>query len=165
MAKKLLLSCFVATGLLAHIPSPIAADFNLERYFSGNTSATGRFTAINGVKRRFEVALKGTWNGKTLTLVEDFHYDDGKKERKTWRFNKISPNTYRGTREDVVGETLVTVDGNMAKFTYLIDLDGGPRVRFHDTMTLRPDGTLVNSAVVTKYGFPVALTTVEFKRP
>lgn len=145
------------------IPSK-ASDFNLERYFSGKTIATGNFSAITGYKRTFKVALSGKWNGKTLTLVEDFSYHDGIKESKTWRFNKISPTKYIGTREDVVGQTLVTVTGNMAQFTYLVDLDNRNRVRFHDTMTLRPDGTLVNSAVVTKYGFPVALTKVEFKR-
>lgn len=141
-----------------------ASNFNLERYFHGETVATGSFSAINGVKRSFEVALNGTWDGKTLTLVEDFSFDDGVKDRKTWRFNKTSSTTYLGTREDVVGETLVTVQGNMAHFTYLVDLDGSNRVRFHDTMTLRPDGTLVNRAVVTKFGFPVALSKVEFKR-
>lgn len=141
-----------------------AADFNLERYFTGKTSATGTFTAINGFKRNFTVALTGKWSGHTLTLVEDFVYDEGLRERKTWRFKKISPTTYRGSREDVVGQTLVTIKDNMAHFTYLMDLSEDNRVRFHDTMTLRPDGTLLNNALITKYGFPVALTKVEFKR-
>lgn len=164
MSRKLLLSLFVTMALLVQIAPSGAADFNLERYFRGDTIATGSFAAINGVKRNFTVALTGKWDRQTLTLVENFRYDDGMKERKTWRFKKISPNTYRGTREDVVGETLVTVEGNMARFTYLVDLNADNRVRFHDTMTLRSDGTLVNRAVVTKYGFPVALTKVEFKR-
>jgi hypothetical protein len=148
--------------------SPAAAgDFSLEGYFIGKTSAVGSFSAINGVKRGFTVDLLGKWNGKTLTLVEDFAYDDGERDRKTWRFEKIGKNKYRGTREDVIGGTLVTIRGDTARFSYLVDLDArgkSNRVRFYDTMRLQDDGTVLNKALVTKFGLPVALTRVEFKR-
>ncbi|MFD1329047.1 DUF3833 family protein [Mycoplana ramosa] len=144
-----------------------AGGFSLERYFAGRTVAVGSFSAINGVKREFTVDLRGKWNGKTLTLVEDFVYDNGERDRKTWRFEKIGKNRYRGTREDVIGETLVTISGDTARFNYLVDLDArgkGNRVRFYDTMKLQSDGTVLNKALVTKFGFPVALTRVEFQR-
>jgi hypothetical protein len=147
---------------------PASAEaFSLEGYFAGRTSAVGSFSAINGVKRDFTVDLRGKWNGQTLTLVEDFVYSDGERDRKTWRFHKIAPNQYRGTREDVVGDTLVTIAGNSARFTYLVDLDAAQkrnRVRFHDTMTLQGKGRLINNATITKFGFPVAKTHVEFSR-
>lgn len=144
-----------------------AGDFSLESYFSGKTSASGSFSAITGAKREFTVDLLGKWNGKTLTLVEDFVYDNGERDRKTWRFEKIARNKYRGTREDVIGETVVTISGNTARFTYLVDLDPngkGNRVRFHDFMMLKEDGSVLNKALVTKFGLPVALTRVEFQR-
>ena len=142
--------------------------FSLEGYFAGKSSATGSFGAINGVRRSFTVALTGKWDGRTLVLREDFASADGERDRKTWRFRKISPNQYRGTREDVVGDTLVTITGDTARFTYLVDLDPGAKaniVRFHDTMRLGEDGQLVNTAWVTKYGFPVARTRVVFEKP
>ncbi|MCX5494948.1 DUF3833 family protein [Kaistia dalseonensis] len=154
--------------LIAGTTSALARDFTLEGYFTGRTSAVGWFSAINGVKRGFKVDLHGTWNGKTLTLVEDFVYDDGERDRKTWRFRKTGPGQYSGTREDVVGETQVTITGDTARFSYLVDLDSKAkknRVRFHDTMKLQDDGTLVNTASVTKFGFPVAKTRVVFHRP
>jgi hypothetical protein len=146
----------------------MARDLVLEKYFAGTTLADGKFTAINGVSRAFKVKLSGSWNGKRLKLVEDFVYDDGERDRKTWFFTKVAPNQYKGTREDVVGETLVTVSGDTARFTYQVYLDGAARkgkVRFHDKMTLRPDGTVLNNALVTKFGFPVGKTRVEFRRP
>lgn len=154
-------------AMLLGIAPASAKDFSLEGYFAGKTSAVGSFSAINGVKRQFTVDLRGKWNGQTLTLVEDFVYSDGERDRKTWRFRKIGPNQYRGTREDVVGDTLVTVTGNTARFTYLIDLDAerkSNRVRFHDTMVLQDDGRLINNATITKFGFPVGKTRVEFRR-
>ncbi|WP_371346020.1 DUF3833 family protein [Ancylobacter sp. IITR112] len=145
-----------------------ARDLVLEQYFAGPTVAEGSFSAINGVKRSFTVQLNGRWNGDVLTLVEDFRFADGEKDRKTWRFQKLAPGRYLGTREDVRGATEVSVKGNTATFSYLVDLDSGPGenlVRFHDKMVLRDDGTVLNTAWVTKFGFPVALTRVEFRRP
>ena len=159
LALALLLP-FAATGASAK-------NFKLEEYFSGTTYAEGNFRAINGVSRAFKVKLTGSWNGKRLKLVEDFVYDDGERDRKTWLFTKTADNRYKGTREDVIGGTLVTVRGDTARFTYLVNLDGkagGNTVRFHDTMKLRPDGTVLNTAWVTKYGLPVAKTKIEFRR-
>ncbi|WP_428030001.1 DUF3833 family protein [Ancylobacter sp.] len=145
-----------------------ARDLVLERFFAGRTVAEGSFSAINGVKRAFTVDLTGRWNGQALTLVEDFRFADGERDRKTWRFVKLAPGSYRGTREDVRGGTQVRVKGDTATFSYLVDLDPGAGenlVRFHDRMVLRGDGTVLNIAWVTKYGFPVAMTRVEFRRP
>lgn len=145
-----------------------ADDLVLETFFEGRTIAQGSFSAINGTRRSFDVVLNGRWNGRVLTLVEDFHFADGEKDRKTWRFEKLGDGRYRGTREDVRGDTQVSVKGGTATFSYLVDLDPGPDenlVRFHDTMVLRRDGTVLNTALVTKYGIPVARSRVEFRRP
>ena len=159
-------------GMLAFVglgtSSVQARDLVLEQFFAGRTVAEGSFSAINGVKRTFTVDLDGRWNGHVLTLVEDFRFDDGEKDRKTWRFEKLGPGRYRGTREDVRGDTLVSVKGDTATFSYVVDLDAGADenlVRFHDRMVLRDDGSVLNTAWVTKYGFPVALTRVAFRRP
>ncbi len=101
-AALLGLFTFLAT-MAAH------AEFRLEDYFRGTTYADGRFSAINGVRRDFKVVLTGRWNGRTLTLIEDFTYADGEKDRKTWRFAKTGEGRYTGRREDVVGETIVRI--------------------------------------------------------
>jgi hypothetical protein len=141
---------------------------HLEEVLPQITRATGSFSAINGVKRSFVVDLKTSWNGKVLTLREDFVYNDGQKDRKTWRFTKTGANTYQGTREDVIGETTLTVNGKKASFTYLVYLDPknkANKVRFRDTMVLQDDGSVLNTANVYKFGFPVAKVQVNFEKP
>ena len=67
----------------------------------------------------------------------------------------------------MIGETTVEIEGKVAKFNYLVNLGTSAKpnkVHFYDTMELKPDGTLVNTAWVTKYLLPVAKTTVIFKR-
>ncbi|MFB2551775.1 DUF3833 family protein [Ensifer soli] len=167
MIRAFAISAFAALGLLSAASATQATDFTLEGYFSGKTTARGSFSAINGVKRGFDVDLFGRWNGTRLLLREDFRYDDGVRDRKTWTFIKTGPGRYTGTREDVIGETVVRIEGKVARFTYLVLLDPADpssKVRFFDTMRLNPDGTVENKALVTKYGFPVALTRVDFRR-
>ena len=152
---------------LALITPAAAGSFSLEGFFTGRSIAKGSFRSITGVKKTFQVQLLGKWDGRTLTLREDFTFDDGTHDRKTWRFTKDGPGRYRGTREDVIGETEVSIKGNVARFSYVVLLDANNRrnrVRFHDTMTLNTDGRVLNSAYVTKFGLPVAWTRVDFRR-
>jgi hypothetical protein len=104
---------------------------------------------------------------KTLTLREDFVCSDGVRERKTWRFIKTAPGRYSGTRQDVVGPVEVTIKGNAMRYSYLVDIAPGPKeniVRFHDTIRHQPDGTLLNTAWVSKFGFPVGSVRVTFSK-
>lgn len=163
---RMLTALALAASMAA--PAAEAADLRLETFFAGRTHATGSFRAINGVKRDFTVALHGRWNGKTLTLREDFVYSDGERDTKTWRFTKTGPATYEGTREDVIGTTEVRLDGKRATFSYRVDLDPGPGrniVRFFDTLVLSDDGrTIANTATVFKGPLPVARVRVDFTR-
>jgi hypothetical protein len=161
----IIIAAMLAIIALPHLAS--ARDFALEDFFAGRSVADGEFKAINGVDRKFRVALTGRWNGKRLTLREDFVYADGVRERKTWRFVKTAPGRYSGTREDVVGPAEVTINGDVARYSYLVDIAPGPKqniVRFHDTIRRQPDGRLLNTAWVSKFGFPVATVRVTFSK-
>ena len=122
----------------------------------------------SGTGLHFDVELVGcnldytSFQGKTLrgqvfdgcTVVEA-------------NFTRTGPTTYSGTRDDVLGETTVRISGNTAHFTYRVDLDpdGKPNiVRFFDTLVLKNDGTLRNTALVTKFALPVARVKINFAR-
>ena len=157
----MLLIAFTATNASAR-------DLRLEEFFKGHTTATGSFKTITGFERNFRLELFGRFDGKTLTLREDFFYDDGETDRKTWRFTVTGKNTYSGIREDVLAPTTVTLDGNQGFFNYRVDLEPGEKrniVRFYDILTLSDDGkTLVNTAKVFKGPLQVATVRVDFKR-
>lgn len=144
-----------------------AAEFALERALAGRTIATGSFSAINGVKRKFVARCLGTLKGDVFTLREDFTFEDGETDRKTWRFTRKDEKTWVGTREDVIGTTTLRISGKRARFSYDVWLDGKNqknRARFHDTLELLPDGSVKNVAWVTKFGLPVAHVKVDFTR-
>ena len=152
---------------LAPVSAKAAEMFAFEDYFRGQTVAYGKFSAINGAKRRFRVDLYGSWDGKTLKLVEKFRYDDGVRETKTWYFTKTGPGRYTGKRSDVLGEAKVLIRGDTARYGYKLFLDAENRkdlVGFRDKMVLLKDGTVRNTATVFKYGLPVGRVVVNFAR-
>ena len=148
---------------------PLAAPFSLETFFNGRTVARGRFESrIAGVTRDFTVRTKGTWNGKTLILVEDIAYDDGQNERKTWRITKTGPGQYSGLRDDVIGSAVIAQAGDKISLDYDADVtgkDGGTtRVRFADM--IEPEGPrgAHNTATVYKYLLPIGSVDLHFKK-
>ncbi|WP_295141868.1 DUF3833 family protein [uncultured Reyranella sp.] len=136
----------------------------LEQFFPGRTVGQGVFTnSWTGSQRRFDVVIDGTWDGKTLTLVEDFAYADGEKDRKTWRLERTAPGTYTGAREDVVGQARAWTEGKVVRLEYAVSL-GGWTVDFSDVLALNPDGSLINKATVGKWGIRVGRVELELRR-
>lgn len=143
----------------------------LEDWFRGRTTGTGSLAIpIAGIRRDFTLTTRGTWNAatRTFTLVEDFVFADGERDRKTWRFRRTAPGRYVGTREDSVGPAEVFEDGNAVRMRYRLAVRGRDgattTLGFDDILYLRPDGVLVNEASVTWLGLPVGSTRVEFRR-
>lgn len=135
--------------------TPGAPPLAMEEFFSGTTEGEGAFVnSWTGSERRFAVTIVGSWDGQELTLVEDFAYADGEKDRKTWRLRRQGPGSFTGTREDVVGPARVWTEDGRVRLEYDVEL-GGWTVHFADLLALRPDGTLLNRATVGKWGIRI----------
>ncbi|MEM8635846.1 MAG: DUF3833 family protein [Pseudomonadota bacterium] len=150
------------------VPDVAAGPFIIEEALAGETIGRGKITTITGVDRGFEAKLNGSWDGETLTLVEDFVFDDGEIDQKTWRLTKLANGEYEGTREDVVGTARGFQVENGFRLEYTMALpngNGGTRnVKFRDILVLADDGTVINNATIGYFGFRVgrvALTIAE----
>lgn len=142
---------------------------NLEEFFVGDLVAYGQFQDILGnVSRRFTVDIQGRWDGQTLTLVEDFVYEDASTERRVWSLVKIGPDTWQGTAPGVIGLATGREAGDMFNWQYEIDLPvaGGEtvRVEFDDWMWLLSEDRLLNRAYMYRYGVPVGEVIITFER-
>lgn len=144
----------------------------LEEYFSGPIKAHGYFRARNGeVQRQFVVDMLGRWDPetRTLTLEEDFVYDDGETERRVWTLRKTGENTYEGTTAGVVGVAKGQTSGNAFNWVYdfAVPRPGGSTItlRFDDWMFLQPDDVLINQATLSKFGFRVGEVIISFQKP
>jgi hypothetical protein len=143
----------LAFGLLAACTGKPALDeaplsdrkLNLEEFFDGQVLAYGQFQDVFGtVRRRFDVEINGTWDGETLTLVEDFISEDNSTEQRVWSLIKTGDN-----------------------WKYEIDLpvpDGTMRVTFDDWMWLLSDDRLLNRAYMKRAGIDIGDVIITFEK-
>jgi hypothetical protein len=161
----------LALSACASVPAPPTdpgAPITLVSAFQGRSTGRGHFRIwLTGDERRFKARLNGKVTGqegsRTLTVVEDFAYDDGQKDRLTWVFRETGPGRWTGKREDTVGEATVVEANGQIRLTYTADFkspSGVNRLGFEDILYAGPDGTIVNDAVVSKAG--IAIASVRF---
>ncbi|MET1411031.1 DUF3833 family protein [Roseibium sp. HPY-6] len=164
---------FIITLLVLGLSPATAAakQLVLEEFFRGKTVGKGVFESkIAGVYRPFTVYLTGTWNARTFTLRlrEDFVYEDGEKDTKTWFFQKVADGRYIGQRADVIAPTNVKTDSNGAlRFSYVAELEteNGPLLlKFDDTLTQVDKRTVRNTARVMKAGFTIGTVDLTFTK-
>jgi Protein of unknown function (DUF3833) len=151
----------------AATPAPPAAagpPITLVSAFKGRTTGRGHFRVwLTGDERRFTARLNGTVKGqdgaRTLTVVEDFLYDDGETNRLTWVFTETGPGRWRGKREDTVGEAVVIEEAGLIRLAYTADFkspSGVNRLGFEDILYADKEGRIINDAVVSRAGIAVA---------
>ena len=141
---------------------------DLKQYFNGTLKGHGMFQGRSGeVKRRFTVTIVCTVVGDTITLDEDFVWSDGEKSKRVWTLKKQPDNTWLGTAADVVGAARGEVAGNALHWAYVLALpvDGTVyNVNFEDWMYLIDEKTMLNRAVMSKFGFKLGEVLISFTK-
>ena len=80
--------------------------FLVEEYFLGKTRAHGIVMDRGGSPMRyFQVQIEGSWDEQTqtLTLDEDFLFDDGEVSQRIWKIRREGDGRYSGQAADVDG--------------------------------------------------------------
>lgn len=148
-------------------------SLNLEEFFVGELVAKGQFQDVFGtVRRRFDVAIEGRWDGETLTLVEDFVYEDGATEQRIWSLVKTGEDSWEGTAPGVEGVARGVERGDTFNWRYTIDLpvpsaDGTVdtiNVTFDDWMWLLSEDRLLNRAYVKRFGVDIGDVIITFEK-
>ncbi|WP_102106870.1 DUF3833 family protein [Oceaniglobus roseus] len=174
LAALLLLLLAACTGK-PNADDPLLSDrrLNLEEFFDGRLVARGQFQDILGtVRRRFEVKIRGDWDGRRLRLVEDFVYEDGSTEQRVWTLTKTGPDSWTGTAPGVIGRATGVERGDTFNWRYTIDLPVPDatgkietvRVSFDDWMWLTGGKRLLNRAYMKRYGVDVGDVTIAFEK-
>lgn len=163
---------FAACARTPAPPAEAGPPITLVSAFRGRTTGRGHFRVwLTGAERRFTARLNGSVTGsagaRRLSVTEDFVYDDGQTDRLTWVFRETGPGRWTGRREDTVGEARVIEADGRIRLSYTADFrspSGVNRLGFEDILYARPDGTIVNDAVVSKAGIPVASVRFVIRR-
>lgn len=143
--------------------------FDLVEFFEGESVAWGQFQDRFGEMRTaFTVEIDGEWDGETLTLVEDFVYDDGRTEQRIWTLRQDGPDAWTGTAPGVIGLARGEIEGNAFNWRYDFDLtlpDGEViRVAFDDWLWRVGENGLINRAYVSRYGVEIGELLIVFAK-
>jgi hypothetical protein len=143
---------------------------DLRSYFDGTVDAWGYFRDRSGkVVKRFTVEIRCSWNGEVGTLDESFKYSDGTTSRRVWTITRVDAHTYTGKADDVMGEARGEAFGNALRWRYVLKLpvDGKTyEVDFDDWMFLMDEQVMLNTSVMSKFGFRLGEVVLSFrKRP
>ncbi len=150
-----------------------APTLDLEAFFEGDVIAYGIFEDYTqSLKRQFRVNILGTVAGDTLTLEEDFLYDDGETQRRVWVIQNLGQSEegvtlYEGRADDINGVARGEVAGNALHWRYSLALpvgDASYDITFDDWIYQQDDHVAINRARLTKFGFEVGSVTLVFLR-
>jgi hypothetical protein len=165
MVVMLLSAC---SGIDGTKYSDAKPKFDLKAYFTGPIKAWGIVQDRSGnVVSRFDIVMHGKWIGNNGTLVEDFSYYDGTKQRRIWKIIDRGDGTYEGRADDIIDKAEGSGFGNAGQWSYVMDVPVGDskyRLRFDDWMWAMNDGVLMNRSYMKKFGITVAEVTIFMKK-
>jgi hypothetical protein len=107
--------------------------------------------------------IDGAWDGRVLALSESYAYDNGLREKKSWRLEQTAPGSFTGTYDDTVEPASIWSEGSVVRLRYKLKL-AGVALDFDETMSLSADGSLLDRARVSKWGVPVGRLEVVMRR-
>ncbi len=162
----LLLSACSGTNIDTYSSTQPALD--LRTFLQGDLMAYGMLQDRSGrMTRRFVATLQASWVGETGTLVEQFHFDDGEVQARTWIITHLGNGQYSGTAGDVVGEARGKIAGSVFQWQYQLNVpwnDGAIVVNLDDWLYLIDDRHLINKTTLTKFGFRVGELTLVIEK-
>lgn len=176
-------TALVTLGLLAGLSACSRHDvveladrqprLDLADFFEGKSVAYGIFEdRFGNLRRQFRVNMTGIVEGDTLTLEEDFLYDDGERADRTWVIQKTGVDSdgsvrYEGSAADVSGSASGRVAGNALNWEYdvVLEMSGSNvEVHFDDWIYRQDEDVAINRAFISKFGIEIGSVTIVFLR-
>ena len=142
--------------------------FDPVTFFAGTFQAQGMFMDRFGqVQKRFVIDISCHTEHKQTTLNEEFTYDDGETESRSWTIVKKGEDQYTAHTDDVIGNGIGYVKGAVFKLKYdfLLTLYGKKiKVHFDDVMVKQTENTILSRAKVSKFGLLLGELFITFSR-
>lgn len=141
---------------------------NLREFLSGNLTGWGIFQDRSGeVSHRFRIDMQAEWDGARCRFVEDFHFTDGRHQRREWKLVEGPAGHFTALANDSAEAGEGSVHGNTLHWRYVINTqtEYGTLPLTYDYWMFKIDrDTLMNRADVSVYGIRVGEVSVLFRR-
>lgn len=141
---------------------------DIRQYLNGNLEAQGILQDRSGkVIKSFTVKMRGTWQGNSGKLEEDFVFSDGKTDHRTWKIEMIDDNNFTASAHDTQGSAKGEQYGNAMKMDYVLKIPVDEKtydIRIVDWIYLIDKTNAINVSRMSKFGFTVGKLTIAFKK-
>ncbi|MEO6799564.1 MAG: DUF3833 family protein [Rhodanobacter sp.] len=146
----LLLMSLLASPAFASNPAPVS--FTPVAGFGGTSEGNGTLKLLFGKPRLYHVQSDGhvLANG-TFRLDQTVLFQGKPPRHRHWILTTVEPGEYSGTLSDAAGQVAGHTDGPRLTLSYRLK---GPLV-MHQTLEMKPDGTIDNVGRITLLGLPV----------
>lgn len=155
-------------------PADPAGRFALESFFDGSSRSRGEIQTAYVSTEAFTADFTGSGAPDGLALDERFHFAGGDRLQR-WALTALPGGRYGGTVATEDGDGLlrppVPVAGYRTADGAVLDYDGyapggsALLLHFRHHMQAQPDGTVLNTVSISKFGIPVAGARVVFSKP
>jgi hypothetical protein len=131
-----------------------------QEYFNGKLKAYGLVKDRSGnIIRTFKCEMYGSWDQNGIgSLKEDFIYDDGETQSRTWKLVPQKDGSFEATAQDVIGTSKMVVNGNTVMLDYILRVPyrgSTLDINVQDWLHLQEDGVILNHSKMKKFGFVV----------
>ncbi|MBK1634319.1 DUF3833 domain-containing protein [Rhodovulum adriaticum] len=135
-------------------------EFDLPRHLNGPILCEGVIYGPTGrVTSRFVADMEARWDGNTGVMTEEFRYDSGATQSRSWTFKLGNDGAITAEAPDLVGSGHGMQKGSGVHLRYRIRLpedSGGHVLDAIDWMYLMENGAIMNRSQFRKFGIPVA---------
>ncbi len=149
-------------------PEFVECDFHFPDYFEGLSEARGLFEDRSGrIKRRFVARVEGYWQDDVFVLDEVFTFCNGERDHRTWMLKFGENGAFSADCLDVPAPAEGHHGKNEAHLSYAFKLRHNNKtfnVDFSDTFTKLDDETVINRAIMSKWGITLGHVTIVFSK-
>lgn len=143
-------------------------QFDMVVHLNGPIVSEGMIHDFRGrMVSRFVAQMRGTWDGDTGSLTENFTYANGNSQMREWVLTLGDNGSFSATAEDIIGMARGQVSGATLSMTYRIRLPetaGGHVLDVTDWLYLMDNGTILNRSELRKFGIKVGELTATMRR-
>ena len=145
-----------------------SAPFDLLSWLEGRTLAHGVFEDRRGrIRRRFTVEMNGHADASSLRLDENFVFEDGERQKRTWVLTRGAGRSFSGRCEDAVREAHGEFGEGVAYLRSCLRLRVGRRqiaMNFDDAFYQAGPNELLNRSTVSKWGIRIGQVLILFRK-
>ena len=154
MAGSLAMRCAFFVIMCAGVQPVSAEDFVPEKAFAGRSEGTGSLRLFWRKERTYVVENLGELQPDgNLRLEQTVHFDGEPIEHRKWLIHPLGAGRYSATLSDATGPVTGYTSGNRLELRYGVKLGG--LIVMHQTLELKPDGSMANDGIVRFLGIPI----------